>query len=257
MSSSTTIEGLDFPAPIFRIVTDAATGSVLVECRHAAERTVELFALSLDSSEELQQVSDLEWWLGVEAMQNGQVLLHHFEDPSLPVHHGLEMRSLPNFELLWKAPEARLLGWGKEKVWVEMSGKQMGLHPKMGHEVVAGSNWDPEGLRAWENERGGVQVPEMVTAEKLGPRALWEEYPPTAASVFYLQAADHELVAWHTGEFETGFDLHLAIFTPDGQLSDHFYLEEGLASMIPEPFFLFQDQIVWMEGRQSLHWTRL
>jgi hypothetical protein len=80
---------------------------LLGEERDLGSRSASFFCLDRRSGKALWKNASFgeAWWIGIEAVADGVLLLHLFATPELPVHHGIIAVDLENGGILWSTKE--------------------------------------------------------------------------------------------------------------------------------------------------------
>ncbi len=92
-----------FNSPIWRLEIDSIRNIIFVEVRDVANKKVSFSAVSLDNGEvyfdNLQ--TEERWLTGIEAANNGVLLLHNYQSETVPSHKGIIALDAVTSKILW------------------------------------------------------------------------------------------------------------------------------------------------------------
>jgi hypothetical protein len=77
---------------------------ILGETRNQDEKSTSFFCVDIHSGKPLWQNIgfDEPWWIGIEAVHEGWMILHGFVRPDMPEHRGIRVIDIESGKLLWK-----------------------------------------------------------------------------------------------------------------------------------------------------------
>lgn len=107
---------------IWRLLVDARD-TLVGETRDQEQKTASFFAVDAATGRELWSGLLLEepWWIGIEAVEEGILFLHAYEQPNLPAHQGVWAVDARTGTILWNTPEVAFLFSSGEYVYAQKS----------------------------------------------------------------------------------------------------------------------------------------
>lgn len=256
------INSIEFPGQLFKIEANPGGTALALELRDPATRTVQLFWLELEEDGKWVSGPEMEWWCGLEALDENGLLVHRFEDPSLPIHRGLEWWALPGFDLQWRLPAAHLKAQLDSALWLGMQeGPDLIVDLETGIQKGTVTEETASSLLSQANDFQAsraalLQVPQPDWPLEAEESAIFEGKKPFTASVACLRRDEEVLLAWHTETSPQSFDLWMALLSKGAVQWTHL-MEKNLSKLNPEPFFVLKDKVVWLQGPQVLCWRRI
>ncbi len=280
---------LEFGGQIFQVKADPLHPNLAVEVRFPESRQVEYHWVDLEEKEPVQSSGYQDWWTGLHAVRGRKLLLNHFEDPSLPVHKGVEIREMPGFRLLYEHSEAVVLAESE-------TGLLLGLDQGKGIMIVDGAVENPitdgpeenlivDGpeeshsdeyakvkiLKASELETqmhapeyaayqsqlfAAVRAPDFAWPDALAQSAPVRQYPPFRPGASVLRWDDHLVAAWHSPNQQGGYQLLLTFMYKEVTQWTQ-VLHPSLDKLNPEPFFMVGNYVIWIAESNQLCWQQL
>ena len=243
---------------IFKIVADPMRGQLALEVRDAEARQVKFAVVDLADGSCIYPGEWGSWWRGLSNLKFEFAVIHHFEDPSLPVHRGVEFIQLPEGNTLFKDSDGRVIGESEDGILLdtgngahlfwEGSGVFRGVKDDAYEDLLTKCQFfqrKVEGLIrnpefGWSAEIGDILAPALDNV--IGEGAS-------------LSLETATLAAWHTSNFQGTLDSHLAC-VDSGYVQWNLTMEKGLSHLNPEPFFVLGEYVIWLEGRMRLAWRK-
>lgn len=86
---------------IWRI--DFSPGNIIGECRSQVNKTTYYFCLDAQSGQPVWQDyrCDESWWIGIETVYEGYLIIHGYRRPDMPEHKGIRLVSLATGKQAW------------------------------------------------------------------------------------------------------------------------------------------------------------
>lgn len=254
---------IEFPDRIFRINPAPDGRRLALELRDKEARRVRLCSVDLEGNGAWEMGPELDWWSGLEAVRSGGFLVHNLENPSLPVHRGLEWWDSASGEIVWRLPEAILLGQTEDRLWVRLSDQgEWAVELKTGtlaHEMLGEDRerFSAATLAFQERMASLLQHPVAQDLQDFSDLPPFHTHPPVLPQLSALALPDRVLIAWHSlNKDESAYQLWLASVKGD-KIEWVLPMEQDLDKLNPEPFFLLQDKLIWLQGPQKLCWKQL
>ena len=252
---------------IWRVVPDES-GKIVGEVRNVAEKATSFFCLNQMTGEVFwERVSFGErWWIGIEAIHKGVLLLHGFSTPDLPEHKGIIAVDLMTGKSLWNnvnltfvaANENSILASQQsveDKTLFELdyrTGVTLGLLEE------AASMFDKGELASTLKAENEIELPAPVT--HLPDPAMSKHYN-TDNLVGNVESVDHNnLLIFNFHEKLTGNSKQQALLKntlkvldkPTGNILYAAVLNAESSTVIPESFFIQNETLFFVREKCEL-----
>ncbi len=260
-----------FDGKIFMVKADPLHPHLAVEVRFPEVKRVEYHWVDLSREEPVQSSGYQDWWTGLYAIRGRNLVLNHFEDPSLPVHKGVEIRAIPGFDMVYEHSEATVLAESESAILLGLDqGKGIRVTDTVkgvqGREYLEEKLLDASELSAemlapmyavyQKHLFAKVRSPIFDWPDTLANSSPVQEYLPQRHGAAVLNWEDHLIAAWHSPVAQGGYQLLLTCLYK-GLAQWTRTLHPFLEKLNPEPFFMVGDNIVWIGERNQLCWMTL
>jgi hypothetical protein len=244
------------------------------EERDIQRKTVSFFCLDEKSGSPLWQkvAFDEEWWIGIEAVREGVILLHKFARPDLPEHRGIIAVDLQRGQALWSSPEYGFCAFRGASLYVTQTGRTGGgiqeLDLRTGsfiRELKAGEQMPPAFA---EGVPYGVVFP---TTMDLGKEdhdvgAQIRRSIPVQSLVGPIEVVEHDNLVIFSFYERAGVDaqdhaqfnnlLHI-LDRRSGAVVLRERLDKQVAALVPDSFFVQEDVLLYVKDRRTIIAVRL
>ena len=249
---------LDPGGTIFKVVADPSRGQLALEVRDAEARQVKFVVVNLEDGSCIYPGEWGSWWRGLSNLKFEFVVIHHFEDPSLPVHRGVEFIRLAEGITLFKDSDGRVIGESEDGILLNTgNGSHLFWEGSGNFRGVAGDSYEDLLVKCQFFQRKMetlIRNPEFGWSDEVG-EILEPSLENIVGNGASLSLGPVTLAAWHTSNFQGTLDSHLAC-VDSGQVQWKLSMEKGLTHLNPEPFFVLGEYVIWLEGRMRLAWRK-
>jgi len=257
---------------VWRLVP-APGGLLLGEERDIERKSVSFFALDQTTGSPLWQkvtFNEQQWWIGIEAVCDGVVLLHTFASPDLPGHRGITAVDIRLGQALWSSPELAFFALRGTSLYVTRAERPLllnvDLHSgQLKRELQPGEKIPP----APEGEfAGGVVFPFPVDLRSEQSdlaaslrRSIREE--SLAGPVEVVENGPFVVCSCHE-QMETSAEgrpqFHNVLRIVDqgsGRVIFAVTLNPAVTTIVPESFFVRENFLVYVKDRRTITAVRL
>jgi hypothetical protein len=257
----------------------ATSGELIIEARDQDTKRAAFFALDGDTGIPRWQdlVLDEPWWIGIEDVSGGVLLLHKFGSPDLPQHQGIIAIELRTGKILWSNNE--LTYWFAQ-------GNSIFAHRMMFDKRVAselnlqngqsirefGEDFESSLFQrreeAVKENQDGLQFPEMAELERVDPRIsemMKREFPATQmhgnveyALVDKVLLMNYYVSSWESGDEGPSLNNHFKILDVDNNrvmFSDT--IAHNVRVAVPDSFFVRNGMVYYIKDQKTLTAIRL
>lgn len=255
------------------------SGELVGESRNQDSKRVSFFALNAATGVPLWQnlTFDEPWWIGIEDVTEGVLLLHKFASPDMPQHKGIIAVDLRTGQKLWSNDEPTYWFAHKSSVYVH----KMTFEKLLASELDAKSgrtikdfdqDLEPSLFRireeALEANQDGLQFPEIAELDRVDPRiaGIVKQVLPSVGAHGPIEFAQREaylLMNFHvpskeaTGE-KTLLDNHLTIVdTATGRTMYRDIVVRNSPAVVPDSFFIRNGTVYYIKDHITLTAIRL
>jgi Domain of unknown function (DUF4905) len=258
---------------VWRLVP--ASPQLLVgEERDIQRKTVSFFCLDEKSGSPLWQKVAFgeEWWIGIEAVCGGVILLHKFARPDLPEHRGIIAVDLQCGRTLWSSPEYGFCAFRGASLYVTRTGPTgegiQELDLRAGSfikELKAGEQMPPAFAEGMPH---GMAFPTTVDLgqEDHGVVAQIRRSMPVQSLVGPVEVVEHDTLVIFSFHEHAGVDAHnYARFNTllhildrrSGAVVLREILDKEVAACVPDSFFVQEDFLFYVKDRRTITAVRL
>lgn len=243
---------------------DAAGGFVALEVRDADLLLARFYSLDTENFGllELPLPAAKNWWLGLEDVHAGLLLLHGYGDRKLGQHKGVFAYSAGNGTLQWQHPEPAFYGIGNAGiVALDLQTQEVHLLQTVsGEKVITDLALEKAGeaIAAYSLERQRYRFVPMLYLEGEDyfgqvQQFLWQQLQVTAArGIEYAETGNSIVVSYYTEPEPGNLANYLAVFNLDGEMLLHELLASGLSGIGSDSFIIFMQKLYFIRQRQSL-----
>ncbi len=252
----------------------ANSGELIGESRDQEKKVASFFAIDGKSGKCLWEGVKLDepWWIGIEDVTAGVLLLHKFGSPDMPGHLGIIGVDLRQGNVIWtnneltfwfaheKSVFAQRMAFEKRKVYEidALSGKVLReIQPEEESELLRRRE---EALRESGSdllfpEKGELGRREPTISEIL---SRVTRTPPDVSGLEYLRVNDFVVLNYHVPSKERGpeqvqFDNHLCIYEMNRDrilYSD--CISHNVPAIVPDSFFVRGGKVLYIKDQRTL-----
>ena len=240
---------LEFNAPIWRMEIDELNDTLLLEVRDIPNRQVSFAGVDLNRAHlNFKDLTLPERWLsGLEAANNGVMLVHGFQGETVPVHKGLTAVDGVNGNVLWSDYNIIFESTNHEGFIVSdariQPKKYFNIDAKTGQRTV-----DQRITEITDIKKSNIQYPITVTIDEIPTGLNANVY---GNEVHYLSHNNFRIVSLHA-LCEGVLTQHLYVLNGD----DIPVFEDLIAGQIqklqPEAFISYKNKLIWLKNRSVL-----
>lgn len=237
------LQVLDCEGPVWQVRPCAQSGLLAVELRLAEPMETRFLAWAPGSAAVRLLCEAPDWWTGLAAVGHGCILLHRFEDPAMPVRQGVWAYSASTGSLVWAQPQAQFVGISAQGFVLQLPEGTTHLDPK-GKPLPA---VDSDSLMWPQQQFPGIALHTddwwSALCERLQPHL---DFVPTL-QLEYLRVGDTEV--WVALDAQQG--AHLLVLHANALVHRALLMPEQTQIGL-DSFFVWQGQLVYVQGRQQL-----
>ena len=264
--------------PIWRLYP-SRSGELVGEARNQESKRVSFFALNGETGLPFWQdrAFDEPWWIGIEDVTEGVLLLHKFASPDMPQHKGIIGVDLRTGQELWSNAEPIYWFAYKGSVYVHklMFEKILAseLDVKTGHTIEDfGEEHEPRLFQIREEaiqaNQVGLEFPEIADLEIVDPRivGIVNKVLPKGGvhgPLEYGQRNAFLLMSFHTPskestEEKTLLDNHFVVIdTVSGRTVYRDTVVRNSPAVVPDSFFIRNGTAFYIKDQKTLTAIRL
>jgi len=262
------------PTGVIWRLLPASSGELIIESRDQTEKRTMFCALDGTTGLPLWRdlVMDEPWWIGIEDVAQGILLLHKFASPDMPQHQGIVALELQTGKLLWSNNDLTYwFTYGSsifvhrmmfdKRVASELNLKTGELMREFGEEFESDLFAKREaGLH--ENQKG-LQFPEMVDFDRIDPRiaGIMKKALPLdkiKGPIEYVSRGDLVLMNYHIPvrtAHEDGIMLNNHFNIIDSRINKLQYGEiitHNSRTAVPDSFFVRNGMVYFIQEQKTL-----
>lgn len=255
------------------------SGEFVGEARDQEKKQVSFFALNGESGTPLWQnlALDEKWWVGIEEVSRGILLLHGFASPDLPGHQGIMAVDLLTGNTLWT--NADLTFWFvhensliahrslfEKRLFYELnlnSGATLREFDQESESVLLQMRGE-----AIHNNQGALEFPDAVDINSFEPqtaRAVKKELPliNIHGGIESLQTGDYLVLNYHVHSHKSSndalrYDNHLKIIDlRNGNVAYSDLLSREVKAPVPDSFFVKANTVYYIKDQKTLTAVKL
>lgn len=202
-----------------------------------------------------QLLSD--WWVGVEAVTEGVMILHGFATPDMPMHKGITVVDLPTGKLLWEQPDFTFEALGEDAVVGSLGPHGRKRYTAM--EVRSGRvlrQWDDEDAPMAPEQASGFFPPSVtfpVTSMDAGtviPPVVQNVLREKSGPVSWIQTGPVVVLSFqqmHSGD-RTG--QAISVVNEEGEEVFHDAIAADL--FVPDAFLVQDEMLYYVRAGKDL-----
>ncbi len=261
---------------IWRVVP-TGLGRLICESRDEQEKRTRFSCIDQSSGKQLwRDVSFGEqWWIGIEAVQSGVLLLHKFAQPDMPEHRSIIAVDIETGSTLWQNADAKFEGVEGSSVVASQKrlagGVFFQINIRTGEiereftsndatltQMLGSSSGRPErdgifpsvlvDLQSDDSSAGRIIRSQCAARSVVGP-------------VMYVERGDYVIFSYHerspsSTERQPLFNNHVNVLH-GGKNVFSAIVNHNVSAMVPECFFVENNILIFMNGRSTLTAVRL
>ncbi|WP_202923745.1 DUF4905 domain-containing protein [Pontibacter fetidus] len=243
---------------------DAATGLMALEVRDADLLLADFYSLETGpfTLSKLPLPAAKNWWLGLEDVHQGLLLLHGYGDRQTGQHKGIMAYSSQNGNLQWQQPELAFYGVTADGILaLDLQDQKLTLlHPQTG--TILPENMSLEGganaVAAYNLTRSqACTYPMLYLAGELYftqvQDFLRDKLSAAAvAGIEYAETEQHIVVSFYTETAAGKLDNMLCVFDLHGELQLQQRIAHGLSGIGSDTFIIFNHNLYFIQQRTIL-----
>lgn len=258
-------ESIVFESPVWRVMPDHGGPGLAVELRNKEEKTVQFIYVNLLTGKQVYLATDKDWWKGLQEVHQGIVLLHGYESPGLPIHQGLYAYESQKGHLIWNYPQEQFEALAEQSVQTKSKqGKIQVYALDSGKKLTAPPLSDS--FREFERKKNAelsfpqasIQDDTAFATYHKEIKGHWDKNPHIHLDFLSLNIKEHSYRIFNFYEKNPSgsWNQYLGISTVEGPV---FYRQLGtdLKGLSLDPFFSFQDFLIWIEDTHRLCYLKL
>jgi hypothetical protein len=238
----------DFGLPVWRFEIDSQTDTVLAELRDQGEKKVHFSSISLKSGQVYFDGLKTEerWLTGVEAANDGVLLLHTYQSESGPIHKGLIALDVFTGKTLWS-------NFNLSFDYLSINGP-----------IVYDARFQPRKLVLADIKTGAVirnyepSIDLGLSKELEFPEEVADEFAlllhlpvkPVENSLHYLEHYNLRIVSLHAIA-EGALQQHLYVMNNTSIVFKDL-LNTGIQKLQPESFLLYKHELIYLKNQSQL-----
>ncbi len=248
-------------------------GKIIGESRDADAKRLSYFCVDDRTGETFWEGKNFgeEWWMGMEGVQEGVLLLHGFAKPDMPQHQRITAVDVATGKVLWSNPEITYWFGYKERVYAyrDLFEKRIGisLNLRTGeveerYEESLDELHTLRSLALSEGEQNAYRFPEPVDEEWLdGPRShllqLATQGKALAGEVDFFEEGGVAILGFHLREPDESegarYQNVLRVMdTLQGKLLYSETLVQDARALIPDSFFVRPPFVYFLKEHKTL-----
>jgi hypothetical protein len=215
-----------------------------------------------------------EWWIGVETVHEGVLLLHKFASPDMPEHRSIVAAAIEDGRTIWKSDELRFEGVGGNGIYASvvdrMSTRYVEVDIHTGNERKEFDSFDAmrESSRASQNEpraemlypswKPDLQGTDSALREKLQRFFIMEK---TVGPVEHIEDGDYLICSHHersaqSSQGQSTFDTSMYVLKNDKLVFSEM-LNRDAPRFAQGSFFVEDRTLFYIKDRSTLTAVRL
>jgi len=263
---------------IWRLVP-SQTGELIIEAREQDTKRATFHALDATSGVAYWQdlMLDEPWWIGIEDVAKGTLLVHKFASPDMPQHLGIIALELRTGMRLWSNDELTYWFSSDDSVFAHRMmfdkrvASELDLHTghvmkEIGEDFEFGLFQNRE--EAVQENQKGLQFPEVLDFERSDPIILRVAKKglhshQVQGAVEFARFENVVIVSFHTlsgekSEERTLLDNYLKIMDiENGGLLFSDIISHTVQSAVPDSFFVRNNMLYFIKNQKTLTAIRL
>jgi len=242
-----------FNGEIWRLEIDGDTDTIFAEIRSSANKQVLFGSISLLTGQTyfVDKVMPEPWLTGIEAANNGVLLLHGYESSSSPVHKGVMAIDGKSGETLWANYTYafdHLAVNGPVLFNTQTQPKKLFIA-----DIKTGATVRPYN-RAIDTElMTDITYPEVLPTAHLNETAI--TLTPYGNSIHYLECDNLRIVSLHSLE-KGNLQQHLFLLNETGIVYEDI-LATGIQKLQPEAFIVHKNYLIYIKNKSELKAIKL
>lgn len=251
---------------MWRIRIDATTERLALEVRDADVLLTYFYTFGMEfhTLKELKQQQQLTWWQGLEDAHEGLVYLHGYADRQLGQHKGITALSATSGKIIWEQPELAFYGVtsdgiiaypaanpeGEFKLLAPSTGNYITEHVPQQEAIVA--------INQFSHTRYSKCIYPMLYLEGedyFSELQVFLQQQLQVSAVKAVEYAETEacfIVSYYIQGDSDKLDNFVVVFDLEGNLLLQEQLGRDLRGMGSDTFFIFKDELYFIQHKNSL-----
>lgn len=256
---------LDVEKPVWRVMPDHEGPGLAIEVRSREEKAVDFFYLNLlnGTIKALQMEND--WWKGLQEVQNNIVLLHGYENPGLPVPQGLFAFEGIQGKSIWKKPQDTFTGLAGNVLGAKnREGVPFCYHLSSG-EAIEHPPASDVFEQANDEKKQQLYFPKVfidghdefeIHHQQI--KQHWEKHAEVQIDILRgkKKLPNYQVINFYHKSPSGSWNQDLGILKNQIPIF-HKQIGTDLKGLSLDPFFIFQDYLIWIENISCLSYLRL
>lgn len=237
-------------AVIWKQQVDPVKKLLVLELRDPETRTVSFQCIQLINGEIYNPFTPEEedWWIGIEQVQSGFALIHHYLHEEQPVRNGLDCYSIPEWKLKWQLPEAQFLEISNSTVNILDSNESRTISLSTGEDIASEFGQTNTALN--------TQFPEQFPADhshfKTVAQFLQERWGYQAVEgLEYLEHKALVLISYYLYT-DQKLENYLLVMKDDGEVIFQDCLGTQLSGIALDTFFIYEEQLIFVKQKNEI-----
>lgn len=246
-------------------VVPTGHGLLVCETRDRERKRTRFVAISQADGRVAWQTAPFDWWLGVEAVCGGVLLLHKFAQPDMPEHRGMFALDVESGRQLWHDDDLRFEGAAGDSFFASrrrLSGAQLFQFDARSaatlREVAPGALQQTVGSgetngRLFPLHLLNLQMESSGVAARILPHV---SIKCVVGVVEYVDLGNTLVVSFHERQSASAderhvFDHRLIILSNDDIVYSDI-IARNTSAIVPESFFIENDRVFFVHERTML-----
>lgn len=237
-------------AVVWKQQVDPIKKLLVVELRDPDTRTVSFQCIDLANGDIYDPFTPEkeDWWIGLEQVQSGFALIHHYLQEEQPVRNGLDCYTIPNWKMQWERPEVQYLEITNNNVKVLDTEEALTLSLSSGQEVEDNSDTFKAGLE--------IRFPEQFPADhshfKTVAQFLHQTWGYQAVEgLEYLEHKALVLISYYLYT-DQKLENYILVMKDDGEVIFQDCLGTQLSGIALDTFFIYEEQLIFVKQKNEI-----
>ncbi len=240
---------------IWKQFIDTSTNQLVIEVRNADLHQVSFHTIDLNTGNVVNAIEpeDETWWLGIEDVCDGKIIVHGYESEQSPIHHRVYCFDAFTGEQLWKNEEVYFYQKEAQSLWVNSKENVFQRLALATGKVLE----ETENVPADNLIKQFVELPFHYTEENTHFLTLTQfleqqQQIQAVKAIEYWESASRIVISYYICDDSQKLENYLLILSTDGEILFQDCLESQLNGIGMDTFYVYKNQLFFIQEKKIL-----
>ncbi|MCP4522228.1 MAG: DUF4905 domain-containing protein [Cytophagales bacterium] len=248
---------LEVEGQVWKQFIDEENQYLVVEGRNGDEHQVAFYIIDITKGEVINTIKpdDETWWLGIEDVQNGCILLHGYESEQSPVHKGVYCYDALTGQLLWEREDDYFYQKVDDKTIYLATSEQEFLKIETRSGEILETTAESLPLQTQEIKSIGYPLhydKENSHFETLVKFLIQLQNIEPVNAIEYWESSQHIVISYYICDEENKLENYLLILSTEGEILFQDCIAESLEGVGLDTFFIYQEKLFFVQKKNKV-----